>query len=237
MIRELFDPSSYTFSFYALPVVVAGALNAAQGVATVRRERASIVSVTFCAMTLSTAVWLLSFGAIYSARDSSTALDWVRVEHIGLVCIPTTVLLFAAAVTGQLREKQAIVWIGAAVSVALYVIVVSTGWIVQDMHRFYWGYYPVSGKLAPALIAIHLLAGHGVRHHDLLLGKIGHARLHPPAPLPQIIIRRVGGQAIKPGLKNLRRAELIEREIQPEKNFLADVLHILRMPDQPRDGS
>jgi diguanylate cyclase (GGDEF)-like protein/PAS domain S-box-containing protein len=123
------------------------------GFATLRRERASIVSVTFFAMTLSTTVWLLSFGAIYSARDSSIALDWVRIEHVGLVFIPTTVLLFAAAVTGQLHEKKALAWIGVAASVALYVIVVSADWIVKDLHQFYWGYYPQSGKLAPLLLA------------------------------------------------------------------------------------
>ena len=60
---------------------------------------------------------------------------------------------------------------------------------------------------------------------------------HAPAMFPQIIISRIHRQPVKPRLENLRRTELIERKIQPQKHFLADILHILGPRNQPRDGA
>src|SRR5439155_27389528 len=50
-----------------------------------------------------------------------------------------------------------------------------------------------------------------------------------------IIIGGVHGQPVQPGLENFRAAELVEREVQPEKHLLADVFHIVGPGDQPRD--
>src|SRR5262249_9016470 len=77
--------------------------------------------------------------------------------------------------------------------------------------------------------------GHRIGQHDLLLRQVGHAELHPPPLLAQIIIRRVHGQAVQPGFKDLRRTKLIERKIQPEENLLSYILHIFRTSDQARD--
>jgi diguanylate cyclase (GGDEF)-like protein/PAS domain S-box-containing protein len=152
-VQQFFDSSSYTFSAYAIPVLVFGVLNAILGIATLIRERASAVSVTFCGMALAVAVWLLSFAAVYSTNDSSVAMAWVQVEHVGLVFIPSTVYLFSAAVTGKLHWNSAMAWAGVLLSIALYVVVVATGSIVDHLRLYYWGYYPISGTLAPLLLA------------------------------------------------------------------------------------
>jgi len=148
----MFDPASYSFSFYSLPVLVVGVLNGGLGIATLRRERASVVSVTFCAMTLSTTLWLLSFAAVYSTGDPSVARAWVLVEHFGLVLIPTTVFLFSAAVTGQLQEKQAFAWFSGAYAMALFGIVVGSDRLLTGVHHYFWGYYPTYGPLVPLLL-------------------------------------------------------------------------------------
>ena len=85
------------------------------------------------------------------------------------------------------------------------------------------------------LLVLRLPARHGIRHHDLLLGQIGHPELLTPPLLTQIIVRRVRRQPVQPRLKNLRRPELIERKIQPHEYFLRDVLDIFRPGDQLTD--
>lgn len=149
----MFDPSSYQFSAYAIPLLLFGTLHGTLGLVTLRRERASTISITFCAMTMSTAVWLLSFAAIYSTPERSVAIAWIRIEQLGLVFIPSMVFLFSAAVTGKLRSYRALAWAGVLLSAALYVLDVSTGAIVRDVHHYYWGYYPISGMWSPLLLA------------------------------------------------------------------------------------
>ena len=152
----MFDLSSYSFSPYALPVLVVGATSACLGLVTVIRERGSPVSLAFCAMTWSVAIWLLSFGPVYSAHDSSVALAWVRVEHLGVVFIPSTVFYFTLAVVGRLREMRRFAWVSFALSGLFYLGVVSTDWFVIGVHRDFWGYYPTYGPLSVPFLAFFL---------------------------------------------------------------------------------
>jgi diguanylate cyclase (GGDEF)-like protein/PAS domain S-box-containing protein len=141
----MFDLSSYSFSLYALPLLIMGLLSAGHGVAVLLRERASSVSLAFAATTTATAVWLLSFAAVYSTNDTSVVMDWVRVEHVGVAFIPTMVLLFTTAVTGRLRSLWPFVAGALVLSTTFYVLIVSTGWFIVDLHRYYWGFYPIYG--------------------------------------------------------------------------------------------
>jgi diguanylate cyclase (GGDEF)-like protein/PAS domain S-box-containing protein len=142
---KVFDSSNYTFSVYALPLLAMGLLSAGHGLAVLIRERASSVSLAFAATTTATAVWLLSFAAVYSTNDTSVVMAWVRVEHLGVAFIPTTVLLFTVAVTGRLRSLWPFVAGAAALSSTFYVLIVSTNWFIVDLHRYYWGFYPIYG--------------------------------------------------------------------------------------------
>ena len=152
VLRDILDSSNYAFSAYAIPVVIAGLLNGGLGLVTLVRERASIVSVTFCAMALSTTVWLVSFGAVYSTDDASIALAWVRVEHVGLVMIPAAVYLFACSVTGRLRRTNVLVVCALPLSIVLYVLVLATDGVVDGVRHYYWGHYPAQGALMPLLL-------------------------------------------------------------------------------------
>ena len=72
-----------------------------------------------------------------------------------------------------------------------------------------------------------------VGHQDHLLGKVGHSHLTTPALLSKIIIRRVHRQAVEPRVKNIRRPELVQGKVKPEKHLLPDVLDVLAPPDEP----
>jgi diguanylate cyclase (GGDEF)-like protein/PAS domain S-box-containing protein len=144
-MNAAFDPGSYSFSVYSLPVLIVGGGAAVLAISMSIRERASAVSLAYLAMTWSASAWLLAFAAIYSTNDPSAALFWVKVEHAGVVSIPTTLFLFSAAVTGQLRRMSPVVLLGALLSTAFFVGVISTGWFVVGIDHHYWGYYPIYG--------------------------------------------------------------------------------------------
>src|SRR5438105_3591992 len=84
----------YTYAFPAVPPIIVGCCMAVLTVVVVFRERSSRVSLAFGALAFSTALWLMSFGGIYGARDLDTALWWAKIEHIGVVFIPSTLFYF-----------------------------------------------------------------------------------------------------------------------------------------------
>jgi diguanylate cyclase (GGDEF)-like protein/PAS domain S-box-containing protein len=147
------NPSSYTFSWYSLPLLIVGGLGVIYALAIFSRERATIVGQAFLLMVLVTDTWLLSFAAIYSTNNPAVAFFWVRVEHIGVMSIPAAVLLFTTAVTGRFRTLWPVVLAAAAFSVISYALVFSTDRFIVGMHHYYWGYYPIYGWPFLAFVA------------------------------------------------------------------------------------
>jgi diguanylate cyclase (GGDEF)-like protein/PAS domain S-box-containing protein len=144
-----FDSSSYSLSVYAVPLLLFGALNTALGVATLVRERASAVSLAFFAMTMAIAVWLLSTGAIYLSDDREVAFAWIKVDYFGVAFIPTTILLFALAVTDQLRTRRLAAVAAMVASIAFFWVFEATDLMLAGSYHYSWGYYAASGEWIP----------------------------------------------------------------------------------------
>jgi diguanylate cyclase (GGDEF)-like protein/PAS domain S-box-containing protein len=144
-------------NIYALPVFVVGALTAALGLAVLVRERASRISWAFAGLTSSAAIWLLGIAANYIAPSEADARAWVTLEHIGVVLIPSTILIFSLAIVRRLSQFRFLA-VAALVSSALfYVSVIATDQFVTGVHRYDWGYYPLYGPLTlPFLVFFSL---------------------------------------------------------------------------------
>jgi diguanylate cyclase (GGDEF)-like protein/PAS domain S-box-containing protein len=154
-MAAVFESSSYTFSWFAVPVFVAGLLNWLLGLATLYRERASRQSVTLFAMTFVVGVWLLGLSAAYSTHDHQVALVWVKVSMVGTVFVPVGALMNAAMGSSKLRLMRALALAGCVLSAALAVLVLQTHLVLDDAHRYAWGYYPVYGSLGALLITYY----------------------------------------------------------------------------------
>jgi diguanylate cyclase (GGDEF)-like protein/PAS domain S-box-containing protein len=156
-MSAVFQASSYQFSWFAVPVLTIGAANCLLGLATVRRERGSAVSVGFCGICISLGIWLIGLGAAYSTDDRSVAIVWARFSLLGTVFLPVLVLAGASSVGASMRAVRVLALGGFALSIILAAIVVSTGWLLADVHRYYWGYYPIYGWVGPILVGYMLL--------------------------------------------------------------------------------
>jgi diguanylate cyclase (GGDEF)-like protein/PAS domain S-box-containing protein len=150
-----FESSSYSFSWFAVPVLTIGALNWLLGLATVYRERASRPSLTLLAMTFVIGVWLVGLGAAYSTHEPGVALTWVKVSMLGTVFVPVGVFVHAAMGSSKLRLLRLFTLAGCAFSAVLAVLVIETELVLDHAHHYAWGYYPVYGPLGPALIAYY----------------------------------------------------------------------------------
>ncbi len=151
-IALVFAPSLALAAFHptwsAVPVLIVGALTAGLGVGVAVRERGSGVSLAFAFVTLSAALWLLGLAGAYSSATDADALGWIRFEHIGVVLIPTAVLVFALAITGRVRSLLYVGCGGLALSALLFVGVASTDRFVTGARLYTWGYYPQYGPLS-----------------------------------------------------------------------------------------
>jgi diguanylate cyclase (GGDEF)-like protein/PAS domain S-box-containing protein len=154
-VHDFFEPASYQFSWFSLPVVAVGLLNWLLGAATLRRERASLPSRTLMAMTFTIGVWLIGLGGANATHDPGVATVWIKVSMLGTVFVPVCAFMHAAAGSSRFQSLRRYVLAGMAVSVVLAILVLTTGWVFAYAHRYYWGYYPIYGRLGPLLIAYY----------------------------------------------------------------------------------
>src|SRR5262249_56444952 len=126
---------------------VVGLLTAALGIAVLLRERGSKVSQALGLLTSTLTIRLLGIGVLYSTRHEAVGLWWVKVEHLGVVFIPTAVLIFTLTIVQQLEAFRVVVWGSLAASGWFYLSVLSTDRFISGLYRYDWGYYPRYGLL------------------------------------------------------------------------------------------
>jgi diguanylate cyclase (GGDEF)-like protein/PAS domain S-box-containing protein len=157
-MAEFLSTSSYEFSWFAVPVLVAGGANWLLGLATFRRERGSPPSVTLLLMTLVIGVWLVGLGMANSTPDADVGTAWVKFSLVGTMFVPLCAFMHAALGTSRLHAMRMIAVAGAAISGTLAGLVMSTDLVLDHAHRYFWGFYPVYGAAGPLLIAYYGVA-------------------------------------------------------------------------------
>ncbi|TLY22823.1 MAG: PAS domain S-box protein [Nitrospirae bacterium] len=148
MLTEALNPSNYAVSPHSVGPWVVGGLIAILGIVALLRERGSKVSLAFFGLTMSVAIWLFSAGVLYSALDEPLALRWAKVEHLGVVVIPSLVLLFTLAIVQRVYEFRAIAWGSLALSGLFYCSILLSNHFITGVYHYAWGYYPRYGPLS-----------------------------------------------------------------------------------------
>ncbi len=148
MLTEVLNLNNYAVSPHSVGPWVVGSLIAILGIVTLIRERGSKVSVAFYGLTMSVAIWLLFVGVLYSTLDEPLALWWAKVEHLGVVVIPSLVLLFTLAIVQRVHEFRAMAWGSLALSGLFYCSILVSDRFITGLHHYAWGYYPRYGPLS-----------------------------------------------------------------------------------------
>src|SRR2546426_7534855 len=148
MLTEVLNPSNYAVSPHSVGPWVVGSLIAILGIVALLRERGSKVSLAFFGLTMSVAIWLFSAGVLYSTLDEPLALRWAKVEHLGVVIIPSLVLRFTLAIVQRVHELRAIAWGSLALSGLFYCSILASDRFITGVYHSAWGYYPRYGPLS-----------------------------------------------------------------------------------------
>ena len=149
----IFDASRYALNPHAWAPTAVGVLIAGMGVFVLIREKVSTVSMAFCGMASCGAIWLLSYGGIYCAVDPALALTWGRIENGAVAFIPSTVYLFALAVTNRLYRSRGWVLTSFLVSALFCFGVLFTDSFVAGLWKYPWGTFPRYGPLSMPFLA------------------------------------------------------------------------------------
>ena len=135
------DAAAYEFSAYAVPTILTAVLMLGFG-ASVLARRISRISLTFFALTLAAAVWMLAFTAMYCARDAATALFWARIAYLGVPFIAPAIYHFAVEMLHIAKERRNEKYMGWLLALIFSVMATSTDLLVDRVQQYWWGYYP-----------------------------------------------------------------------------------------------
>src|ERR1700720_4761888 len=140
MLAAVFDPASYAWNVFALPLLVTAAAMFLLGVMVMGRERGSREAWQFAFLAATICIWLSCFSLMYLAKDLRVSLAWAKSAYLGITFIPTAIYQFTVIVTRSPRWRLA--WASWAVSALFFVVTASSGALLRDLHHYWWGFYP-----------------------------------------------------------------------------------------------
>jgi signal transduction histidine kinase len=163
-------------NYYALPTLFTSVAILALGCIVLFRERVSGISTTFFLITLTVSGWLATISAMYSTTDPARALFWARICYIAVPLIPAAIYHFSWSLLADPRREHRFVVVNWGLALLFVVIFLGSDWILSDVQRYSWGYYP---RLRGTGAALFLLFFGAVLTASLRLHIIERRLPHP----------------------------------------------------------
>src|ERR1700694_97539 len=131
----------YHASAFAIPAAVTAAvlMSFAIVIVVTRFSRTSMAMFNLC---VAAAAWQVAQLFTLLAADSRTALIWARV---GCACVPfiaTAMYQFVDTILESSNHRRIISIVARLLAAAFAVLALTTGYVVSDVRRFWWGFYP-----------------------------------------------------------------------------------------------
>ncbi len=139
----VFDLSHYTLNAHALPMFGMGAVSLILGVLTFRSNRKASANRHFLILCLSISAWLTATGLGLSSTSPTVAVNWFRIDNVGVMFISVSFYSFSAAFLSLHRPRS--VTMGYVLAGLLVLLVLLSGQFVVGVRTFWWGYFPQWG--------------------------------------------------------------------------------------------
>jgi two-component system cell cycle sensor histidine kinase/response regulator CckA len=152
MFLQLADPGNYLLSSYAVPMFAAGVAIACLGFFVLFRERASLVGASFLFMCMTISLFLVSLGFDYASKDAGLSVFWIRMATLGVVFIPSGVLLLTMVLFGLFHRYSFAIAASIGLSLLFALGLFLTDLFILKTERFFWGNYPQYGPLGIAFL-------------------------------------------------------------------------------------
>src|SRR5215831_4142624 len=144
--------SPYFINVHAIPMFLMGIITLALGFLVYRSNRQSAAHRHFLILCASIAVWLDATSIGLCATNPDTALDWFKLDNVGVMYISVAFYGFSSEFL-QLQRPRSI-WIGYGLATLMVGAVLFREDFVVGVNRFWWGYFP---KWGPASVPFFII--------------------------------------------------------------------------------
>lgn len=147
-------------NFFSIPGFLVGSLIFLLGVITLFSERRLRISGSFFLLTSSTALWLSSYGCLFSIKNPSPQqiLFFSQLAHMGVSFIPGFIVLFISSVVRTSPFFRIWVFISVGISCLFCLINLKTNLWIHGAKQFFWGVYPQYGIFSIAFVLFFFVA-------------------------------------------------------------------------------
>ena len=132
---------AYQFSPYAIPAAVTAALVMVCA-SVMLFTRVSRTSIAMFIMGVTVASWQVARVFVFLAVDPHTALMWARIGCACVLFIAPAVYQFVASILHTANHRRFIAGVCWLMAAQFAVLTLMTGYVVSNVRRFSWGFYP-----------------------------------------------------------------------------------------------
>src|SRR5207249_4030732 len=104
--------------------------------------RFSRTSIAMFSVSVAVAAWQVTRIFMYLTVDSRTALLWARVGCACVAFIAPAVYQFVDTILESANHRRIVLVVARLVAALIAVLAVTTGYLISDVRRFWWGFYP-----------------------------------------------------------------------------------------------
>ncbi|GEM_PF-3589650 len=141
MVSEISQLTNYVFNTNAFLPLFVGILSGLFGLSVLVREKKNVETWAFFALTASMMVSLVCHGILLFSSNVHFGILWARGEDLGLVFVPSFLLLFVTGLTGHLKSRRKTVAGAFALSGIFSVLILFTDWFVSGVESYFWGFH------------------------------------------------------------------------------------------------
>ena len=118
------------------------------------RNKNSKINFSFSMVCLSGALWLFAYSQAYRSSDPAVILLWFKLGYCGVFFISVTYFHFANVFLNIQRTKWIVVF-NYFVGIVCAILIGFSGFLINGLNNYDWGFYPKAGKFHPYLLIIH----------------------------------------------------------------------------------
>src|SRR5712691_9815022 len=141
---------AYHFSLFAIPEAITAVALMSFAIAIVA-TRFSRTSVALLVLAVAAAASQVACVFLYLAVDSRVAMIWARVACACVPFIAAAAYQFVAAILESANHRRIVSVVAWLLAAQFAVLALTTGYLVGDVRRFWWGFYPTYNIAARVL--------------------------------------------------------------------------------------
>lgn len=119
-----------------------------------KKNKESIVNITFGAFSLVLFVWLFAYFIAYNCKTYNWTIFWFKIGYIGVISIPIIWYHFVLSFLNK-KGHGLFLKVGYLVAAVFAMLVLFTPYFFTDLYSYYWGYYPKVSVIVHPLFLLY----------------------------------------------------------------------------------